>query len=385
MKIFLSFLQSEKRHAIPAYGFWEYYIKNGITETGHEWTECPGVDWALGLVPQSDEEHSKWKEITWSKTIDRLKKNPADLFLSYLYPKQVDVSAVNEIKKLGIPCVNFFCDHVREFRKLPAEFEVFDLNWVPEHKAISLYKKANRPYINLPMPMWVNPAKRVLKPEINQQLTFIGSKDIQRVLFLERVISLAPDLPLAIYGSGWQDDNLIAHGSSLEYTFAKKIKFNTDFIKNEGLEAFVRKIKHRKRAAHVSGALETITNRLLGDDEYNSLSAASMVTIGINRYPSFKFPLDKPDTYSRLRDIEAPMLGACYLTEWTEGIEDLYDTEKEILTYKDDVSFIEQCRRLMRDPMLRKQLKKNGQLRALSGHTVSRSIEAIRIKIFDAK
>jgi len=380
MKIFLSFLQSQKRHAIPAYGFWEYYIKNGITEAGHEWTECHGIDWALGLVPQSDEELAKWKDITWSKTLAWLKKNPVDMFLSYLYPKQVDISAINEIKKLGIPCINFFCDHVREFRKLPVEFEVFNLNWVPEYKAVDLYIKANYPYINLPMPMWVAPAKRVLIPEINQQLTFIGSKDVQRMLFFEQVVSLAPELPLAIYGSGWTENSATAPEQSIPYTVADKIKFNTNFIRNEGLPAFSRKIKQRNQSINMSDALAAKTDRLLGDDEYNSLSAASMVTIGVNRYPSFRFPLDKPDTYSRLRDIEAPMLGACYLTEWTAGIEQLYDIEKEILTYKDEQSFIEQCHRLSGDAALRKQLKANGQLKALSEHSIPQSIKAIKEK-----
>jgi hypothetical protein len=171
---------------------------------------------------------------------------------------------------------------------------------------------------------------------------------------------------------------------SPEYTFAKKIKFNTDFIKNEGLQAFVRKIKQRKQSASISEALSAKTNRLLGDDEYNNLSAASMVTIGVNRYPSFRFPLDSPDTYSRLRDIEAPMLGACYLTEWTEGIENLYDIEKEILTYKDESSFIEQCQRLSEDFELRKKLKESGQLKALTKHCIPESIKAIKTTVYGA-
>ena len=34
-----------------------------------------------------------------------------------------------------------------------------------------------------------------------------------------------------------------------------------------------------------------------------------------------------------MRDIEAPMLSACYLTQWTEGLEDLYELGEEIETY----------------------------------------------------
>ncbi len=48
MNIFLSFLQSDQQHPIPAYDFWQYYIKNGITEAGYQWTECPDADWKHG-------------------------------------------------------------------------------------------------------------------------------------------------------------------------------------------------------------------------------------------------------------------------------------------------------------------------------------------------
>jgi len=83
VNIFLSFLQSAKLHPIPAYSFWQYYIKNGIAEAGYQWSECTDVDWALGLVAKNKEEQSRWKEDAWSKTVNWLKKHPADLFLRY--------------------------------------------------------------------------------------------------------------------------------------------------------------------------------------------------------------------------------------------------------------------------------------------------------------
>ena len=86
-----------------------------------------------------------------------------------------------------------------------------------------------------------------------------------------------------------------------------------------------------------------------------------MIAIGINRYPSFHFPFSKPDSYSRLRDIEAPMLGACFLTEWTDGIDELYINGVEIETYKTAEEFIEKVRKLQADDQKRRSLKANGQ------------------------
>jgi len=378
LKIFLAFLQSEHQHPIPAYSFWQHYIKNGIVEAGYEWTECPDADWALGLVPQSKNDYLNWKQNVWEKTVSWLKKNPADAFLSYLYPEQVSASAIKEIQKLGTPCINFFCDNVREFKKAPAEFEVFNLNWVPEHKAAKWYKASGYAYVNLPMPMWVEPQYRVFKQETNDQVTFIGSKDIQRKLLFENLVRINPDVKLAIYGNGWKEGSapeidLVLPG----YTFNKKILFNLNFISSQGLPAFLRKIKQRNIDQGNSDMLDSKVNGLLPFDVYNKLTAESMITLGVNRYPSFRYPLLKPGSYSRLRDIEAPMLGACYLTEYTEGMEELYDIGKDIAVYKDDDELAVKIKELEASSNVRKQLKINGQKRALNENSIPSSLNKI--------
>ncbi|MDB5145713.1 MAG: hypothetical protein JWQ66_4426 [Mucilaginibacter sp.] len=377
MKIFLSFLQSDKHYAIPAYSFWQYYIKNGITEAGHTWTEHPHVNWALGLVPQSKADHLRWKENAWSKTLAWLKKHRADLFLSYLYPEQIDINAVSEIQKMGIPCVNFFCDNVRNFNKAPAEFSVFDLNWVPEFKAIKMYQNAGHNYINLPMPMWVDPKFRIFPDESSRKITFIGSKDIQRLRFFESIVSLSPQIPLTIYGSGW--DESLSSGTVLpqDYTLIKKLIHQSTFIKNNGVIPYLRKLGQHNISNSASPALKAKIGGLICFEDYNKLTAQSMITIGVNRYPSLNFPVSRPDTYSRLRDIEAPMLGACYLTEQTEAIENLYDIGNEIELYNNEEIFVEKVKELQADKNKRGKLKINGQKRALLDHSIPQSLNKI--------
>jgi hypothetical protein len=382
MRIFLSFLQGKSDYPIPAYSFWQHYIKNGIEEAGDQWVECPEADWAFGLAPKTRSEHIVWKKEAWKKTITWLKNNKVDLFLSYLYPQQIDVQAIKEIQKTGIPCVNFFCDHVRQYTKLPAEFKVFDLNWVPEFKALKLYKKAGVPYINLPMPVWVEPEKRVYKEEKFKQVTFIGSRDIQRLLLLEELVKNDPDLPLALYGSGWMEKEDTLNSPYTEnYTFKKKIQFNINFINDYGLKAFMQKLNNRTITYDVSSSLKSKIHDMPNFNEYNALTSESIVTLGINRYPSFRYPISQPDTYSRLRDIEAPMLGACYLTEWTEGIEELYDIENEIAVYTNALDLSKQIKRLVNDADRRKNLKINCQKKALNLHSIPNTLKNIKCSL----
>lgn len=382
MKIFLSFLQSEKTYPIPAYSFWRHYLKNGIEEAGYQWAECPGCDWALGLVPQPEVAFLEWRRDIWEKTVSWLKKHPADLFLSYLYPKQVDETAVRQIQSMGIPCVNFFCDNVRQFKSIPREYKVFDLNWVPEYKAGKLYENVRYPYLHLPMPMWVEPRYRVFKPETNDQITFIGSKDIQRKLLFENLLNHDSSINLAIYGSGWiAKDSVGDKTMAPDYTLDKKIRFNLSFIESQGFSAFLRKLKYRNTDLNESSILSSKTHRSLSFEEYNRLTAQSMITLGVNRFSSFRYPVSKPGSYSRLRDIEAPMLGACYLTEYTDGIEELFDIENEIMIYRNEDELSEKVAQLIIDFNTRKKLKINGQRRALTTNSITSSLNKIVQKV----
>jgi hypothetical protein len=368
MKIYLSFLQSPIQHPIAAYSFWEYYIKNGIEEAGHQWVESKNLDWAKGLVPQTPAAFKEWKSKTWEAAIADIKAERPDIFLSYLYPEQIDVHAIGMIKKLGVKCINFFCDHVRMFKKVPQEFKVFDLNWVPEFKAIELYKDANLPFLNLPMPMWVEPKYRSLPENEHKNISFIGSKDIQRHLFFESLARKNANLTIDIYGSGWLDTSAVT--PLPENSILQKGVNQVKFLTKHGPTAYFNKLKQKSYQSAISERLRPWLKTKPNFEEYIKITRESAITIGINRYPSFDYPLLQPDTYSRLRDIEAPMLGACYLTEWTDGMDELYHISDEIEVYRDIDELIEKCEYLTKDKAKRALLRAKGQQKALSEHSI---------------
>lgn len=101
----------------------------------------------------------------------------------------------------------------------------------------------------------------------------------------------------------------------------------------------------------------------------------------MNRYPSWRFPPEQPDTYSRLRDIEAPMAGACYLTEWTQGLDQLYELGREIETYRDAAELVEKSRALAGDPPRRKRMREAAQRRALNDHAIAETIRRVAARL----
>jgi hypothetical protein len=379
MIFFLSFLQGAKGHPIPAYSFWQYYVKNGLKEAGHQYLECEDVDWALGLVHMPQEDHDRWKTHAWENTIRYIKKNKIDYFLSYLYPQQIDISAIKEIKRLGIPCINFFCDHVREFNSLPKEFLEFDLNWVPEIDATPLYVKNKQKYIHLPMPMWVSPSQREHTSHELNHISFLGSKDNMRLKLLATLIRDYDIDNLKIYGRSWSlgKDKKIPSLASTS-GILQKITNRIDIFKKFGLIPIINKIE--SKLYNAQDDYSVIKDQVCGeisDDEYIYFTKNSKIVIGINRVPTMKSPFFKPLVYSRLRDIEAPMLGACYLTEYCKDLDYFYDVEKDILTYSNHDELQEKLVFLGKDSSFRLHLRKKGQEKALEDLSIPRSIHKI--------
>lgn len=374
MRIFLSAQQALHPHAVPAYAFWEYYFKQGLAEAGHEVLEAPGVDWAEGLTDLTLEARQRWLGNTWTRTTDFLRvehaRNPVDLFLGYLFPDQIEPAAVINIRTLGIPCVNFFCDNVREFTRVPASFHGFDLHWVPEAEARALYASAGLPFIYAPMPMWVPPALRRVPEKENTDVTFIGSHDLLREELLGAAV--ARGLRIRLHGESWRPAGPLA--APRPRTFGGTLANQFAFLRTHGLRGFAMRATYQFRRPRPSDWIGRCWQPALIGEEYFRATRESQVVLGINRYPSFRHSFLKPGRYSRLRDIEAPMLGACYLTELTPGLEDLYELGTEIETYGEAAELVEKANRLQREPARRASLRRRGQSRALAEHTLARSV-----------
>ncbi len=372
MNFYLAFFQSKIRHKIPEYSFWEYYIKNGILESGNEFIEDESIDWAYGYAIKDKHLNKSWKNETWQKVIDFLKINRTDIFLSYLYPEQIDSSALTYIsKELGIPTVNFYCDNLRDFKEVPIEFYAFTLNWVPELQALGMYEKANKPYIHLPMPMWVPTEFRSQTPCESTLSSFIGSRDYFRHLFFEKLKNkyLESYSQINIYGSGWVSDQQYRDVENSVNKLSNQIKF----LKAEGVMKFLNKLafKYYEPKEVISG------NGKLTQEEYFKYSRESLVVIGLSSVLNYNYHPLKPLRYSRLRDIEVPMLGGCYLVESNPDIFSLYEVDKDIFTFCDVDDFNLKFNELLKYPELRTKLRLNGQRRATEDLNISVSLAKV--------
>jgi hypothetical protein len=383
MRVLLSCLQSLKRHALPAYDFWRPYFLNGCREAGIDCLEVPGVDWVEGLILESGPERQAWRDRVWSATLAFATKEQErasiDFFLGYLYPEQVEVGAVGQLQAAGIPCVNFFCDNVREFHRPPPEYAPFDLHWVPEFEALPLYRAAGLPHVHAPMPCWVDPRFRRVPLVETEPPTFIGSADLLRRDLVGNAVEAGADI--VVRGVGWSDDVLAEREGTPRRSLRTTLANQISHVRAHGVVGGYAKLVNGLHRLRPSTLPESSVGGSVAPDEYIRIMREAVVSLGINRVSTARRTNRKPLIYSRLRDIEAPMLGACYLTEWTAGLETLFDLGDEIETYRTPEEMASKIEGLKADGARRRSMRELAQRRALATHTVARSLKKISEQI----
>jgi Glycosyl transferases group 1 len=384
MRILLSCFQSVGRDPLPGSDFWRTYFIGGLQEGGHEIVEIPGVDWALGHFYEPGTALDEWRGRTWEIVRSFVRQEQGrrklDLFLTYLFPKQVEVSAIKEIQRMGIPCVNFFCDNARQFRRVPLEYRPFALHWIPEYEALPMYREARVAYIHAPMPCWIPARLRCVPITETEPPTFIGTADDLRRDLFSRAMHAGGDF--LVRGRGWMEGSEHSPGRlPPARSLLKKVTNQIGFVRSHGLGALLRKIENRLHPLHPLPIRESNIRGAVSGPEYIRITREAVITIGINRVYTARSSNRHPIVYSRLRDIEAPMLGACYLTEWTKGLEELYELGAEIETYRTADELNLKLADLKRDPQRRSAMRNRAQRRALFEHSIAHTAACIRDKL----
>jgi hypothetical protein len=380
MRILVSCQQSCRRHPIPVYEFWRPYFVHGLAEAGHEVLEVPGVDWAEGLVHRPGVALDLWRERTWEKvrTFVRAERgdHPVDLFLSYLYPAQIEVGAIRDLQSMGIPCVNFFCDNVREFRTVPAEYRAFALHWVPEFEALPMYRRAGLAHVHAPMPCWVPQNLRSVPTTETEPPTFVGSADILRRDLFSRAVQAGANF--TVCGAGWSGERDGGRAAPRLRRPSAIVANQVALVHSHGFGALLRKAESWILPMRPTPLPPwSIGIAPANENEYFRITREATICLGVNRVPTAHNSNLHPLRYSRLRDIEAPMLGACYLTEWTEGLECLYEIGTEIEAYRTAEELRTKLGELASDAKRRLSMRGRAQRRALEEHCLGQSIARI--------
>jgi spore maturation protein CgeB len=377
------------RHCIdPRFYYGELWSGNfypALRQLGHEIVESQ-VDLLAGsrfmyLAGNFTAEQNEIRAKITQQIIDEVRRahdeKPVDLFLSYFYNSHFDPAGFDEIKRLGIPTVNFYCNSIYQFPLVAEIARKVGFSWHSERNARALYLKVNA------NPVWVQMAADpgtyhpVESSARQPKACFVGQRYCDRDRWLAGLVR--EKIPADIYGSGWLSKEYHNHPNGNSNAEGKPHPSSA--------RAYLAAMGQNLKAnGLLGGSLRTLrqgiyakqTRKLLPQLQPHVKGKAGALSEVFSQYEVvLNFSNVWADGRSgsqliphvRLRDFEAPMCRSCYLTGHSEEIEGFYKVGHEIDTYGSERELVEKLRFYLGHSSAAEKLREAGYQRAKRDHT----------------
>lgn len=371
MRIFIAV-----RHALDPefyYGsLWSGNFYPALRQLGHEIIESkvdllPASSFmqvAAGFTPEQRKVRQRITEQVIGELRAAHQEKPVDLFLSYFYNAHFEPGGFAQIHKLGVTTLNFFCNSTYQFELVSEIAKEVNFSWHPEKGARELYLKAGANPVRVQL--GADPQIYSPRPEIARQARacFVGQRYADRGRYLAELI--IGGVPVDIYGKGWGKPDEPKAGALPAYlsVFSDNIKKNGVF---KGLQRNLGQFYYRRSSRKLDPVLASADRGFT--DDVSRTFAAYEVVLNFSNVWSDGRPGSKLLAHVRLRDFEAPMCRACYLTGYSEEIGEFYRLGKEIDTYRTPQELAEKAKFYLAHPLEAERLREAGYRRALREHT----------------
>lgn len=184
-----------------------------------------------------------------------------------------------------------------------------------------------------------------------------------RIKYIEEILSKGIDL--AIYGT------LSETRGTLKVMMQRSVYRLAGLFRKAGLSQMAERLPSIKKAlkwkvipkriSYPDAILKNLSPPVFGIEMFKTLSKAKI---------SFNIHVDAAGIEAgNMRLFEATGVGSCLVTDWKENINDLFEPDKEIVTYRSVEECVEKVKWLLAHPDECKAIAKAGQERTLKDHT----------------
>jgi spore maturation protein CgeB len=328
---------------------------------GHELVrfDCPG--WP-------DDTDPVWVNRGKPRTNERLvqefrdahRKRPLDLFYGYLYSSVAYPATIDLIRESGVPTVNFSCNNIHQFDLVRGIAAHFDVCVVPEQAAQADFVRVGARPIRIQLAANPNVYRPYPEPRIHD-VTFVGQRYADRAGYLDHLHHNGLDV--RAWGAGWQPRK------RLDMAHAKAA---LALVEDERFDGIRRLVRRTPPSAHVGLADAVDTSayggpRLLQRDLVRMFSQ-SRLSLGFATAGSSHLS-EQRLTHLRLRDFEAPMSGALYLTEHQLELAEYFEPGTEVLTYLNRDDLLDKARYYLAHQEESERIRHAALQRARRDHT----------------
>ncbi|PTX91100.1 glycosyltransferase [Opitutus sp. ER46] len=389
MRIFTAVRHSnDPRHFYG--GLWSGLFHPALHALGHQLVESQTdllptsrfMEIAAGFTREELEARARTTQAVLDEVRDALRTGPIDLFLCYFYNAHFDPAGFAELRRLGIPSVNFYCNSIPQFDLVAAIAAQVDFSWHSERDARDRYLAVGG------RPVWVqlavNPPDQ--EPPVSRprqpRACFVGQRYADRDRWIAGL--LAAGVTVDTYGSGWGDESPLpaspSPSSPGRYLGRPQLRAGsmrsywhvvTDEITRTGLlrgaARLYRQWNYRRESQRISPLLRSCARGRA--DVVAAVFADYEVVLNFSNVWSDGRPGSRLVPHVRLRDFEAPMARTCYLTGHSDEIAACYDVGREIETYRTPEELADKVRYYLSHPDQAERMREAGYRRARRDHT----------------
>ena len=364
MRIFQTFNYSATS-SYPKNLTWYRNLYEPLLDLGHDVYLYPADEGFKAMI-NSD---SNLKETFSQKLLFRFlcehKKSPFDLFFSYLNDDMVDYQVINEISKTGVVTCNFSCNNTHQFHLINEISPYFNYSLHSEKDCSHKFKGIGANPLFWPMasnPKYFFPIK--MKREID--VSFVGANYPPRAQYIYHLI--LNGILIHIFGAGWRYYNSSTKFNSKIKTSLSKIKSLISLSKSERLNESLT-FNYIKTTKIINKKFPYLVHSIISDTEMIKLYSSSKISLGIlDVYENHEQSLNL-FKHLHLREFEALMSGALYCTGFSNELAEMFEPNKEILTYKSKAEMIDIIKYYLINERAADKIRLAGHRRALTDHT----------------
>lgn len=340
---------------------WRRHFYEGLAGVVRDLTTPQGVDfgWArpaseapVGGAPERAEMSERLRA--------QIAKASPDVVVSYCFASDVEPGLVRDTVAAGIPWINFFCDSVYAFAHVAPLAREASLNWFPETAAEADYRALGRPVLCRPYALNAAALPEAVCGDALAGLGFVGAARGGRAIQIGLLGALG--CRVTVHGEGWR---------------------------SPPARAAVPTGRRRTRPVGLGGRVQHAGNRLLvralsrwarpgsplPDGELAPFVAGCRVVLGLNEGTR---GLTGARSYLKLRDVEFPGYGACYLTQHNPDVARAFEIGREVLTFRTLAEAAATARACEVQPEMARAIGRAGRRRVLGEHTWATRLDELR-------
>jgi len=270
------------------------------------------------------------------------KKSHIDLFFSYFYSASILPEVIDKIRDMGIVTVNFYCNNIHQFNLVSEIAPHYDYCMVPEKEALQKYIDIGANPIHIQMA--ANPD--IYKPyprEREYDVTFVGQNYLNRQDYLEYLYKNGIDV--YVWGPGWKNA-LSPNAKGIINKLKSKIGLSKSILPKTNIDG------------------------PLSDEELIKMYSRSKISLNFSEVvvSDQNYSPGAIKRHIRLRDFEAPMSGAFYITGYQDELKEYYEIDKEIVCYNTKEELLEKIRYYLKHQDEAEAIRIAGRKRALKDH-----------------